>query len=146
MDAVYTIGYEGASLDSWVDVLRDANVQVVVDVRDLPLSRRKGFSKTALGNRLTIEGIEYIHVRALGNPSEWRHALKDGSMTFQEFAPLFRQLLNDREEAVETMASLALKKRVCLVCFEKEADCCHRSIVAESLAASSPIPLAIRHL
>jgi len=62
---LFTVGYEGRSIDELVDALRAAGVERLVDVRELPLSRRKGFSKTALGDTLRDAGIEYIHVRAL---------------------------------------------------------------------------------
>jgi uncharacterized protein (DUF488 family) len=72
---LFTIGHEGRSLDELVDELARAGVNRLVDVRQLPLSRRRGFSKTALGETLHIAGIEYVHVKALGNPKAEPRAL-----------------------------------------------------------------------
>lgn len=146
MSAVCTLGYEGRGLDEWVETLIDASVQVVVDVRDVPISRRRGFSKTALSQRLAAEGIEYRHVRSLGNPRELRHALKDGSLAFRDFAPQFRELLNHRHDELVELADLAVNSRICLVCFEEDPTTCHRSIVAESVIGASDAPLTVEHL
>ena len=66
--AAFTVGYEGRTLDEFVQLLLAARVERVVDVRALPLSRRRGFSKTPLKCALAAQGIEYVHVRAAGNP------------------------------------------------------------------------------
>ncbi|MDO9556152.1 MAG: DUF488 domain-containing protein [Coriobacteriia bacterium] len=146
MSAVCTLGYEGRGLDEWVETLVDASVQVVVDVRDVPISRRRGFSKTALSQRLAVDGIEYRHVRSLGNPRELRHALKDGSLAFRDFAPQFRELLNHRHDELLELADLAASSRICLVCFEEDPATCHRSIVAESVVGASDAALTVEHL
>lgn len=146
MSAVCTLGYEGRGLDEWVGALVDARVQVVVDVRDVPISRRRGFSKTALSQRLAADGIEYRHIRSLGNPRELRHALKDGSLAFRDFAPQFRELLNHRQDDLLELAALAVESRICLVCFEEDPTTCHRSIVAEFVVDASNAALTVEHL
>ncbi len=146
MGAVWTIGYEGVALDQWVETLSAAGVEVVVDVRDVPISRRKGFSKTALSARLDEAGIDYLHARVFGNPRDLRHALKDGAMTFDEFAPLFRSQLSEREGEIAQVAELAETRHVCLVCYEEDPARCHRSLVAESLVAAASRPMAVEHL
>lgn len=146
MSAVCTIGYEGATLDQWVETLSAAGVEVVVDVRDIPISRRKGFSKTALAARLGAAGIDYVHIRALGNPRDLRHALKDGAITFEQFAPIFREQLSARGSDIARVLELAESHCVCLVCFEADPATCHRSLVAESLIAAAPQPLSVEHL
>lgn len=146
MGAVCTIGYEGAALDRWVETLAAAGIEIVIDVRDIPISRRKGFSKTALAARLGEAGIDYLHVRSLGNPREFRHALKDGIMTFDEFAPLFRRQLSERTGDIAQVLELTESRRVCLVCFEEDPARCHRSLVAESLVAAASRPMAVEHL
>lgn len=146
MNALCTLGYEGCGLEEWVETLVDASVQVVIDVRDLPLSRRRGFSKSSLSQRLAADGIEYRHVRALGNPRELRHALKDGSLAFSDFAPRFRDILGERHLELAELADLAVSRRVCLICFEEDPAECHRSIVAESVAATSASSIAVDHI
>src|SRR5689334_7703139 len=66
--ALFTIGYEGRALDELIAVLAANQIDRVIDVRELPLSRRRGFSKTPLGTALVGAGIEYVHMREAGNP------------------------------------------------------------------------------
>src|SRR3954470_15861231 len=78
MKKLSTIGYEGKTLDEFVDELKRAGVEVVLDVRAVAASRRPGFSKTALGNSLRENGIDYRHYRALGTPAAGREAARKG--------------------------------------------------------------------
>ena len=75
---IFTIGYEGATMDDFLSALKQAGVERVIDVRALPLSRRPGFSKTPLQNALAEAGIEYVHLKALGTPAEGRNAARAG--------------------------------------------------------------------
>src|SRR5947199_5731473 len=75
---IFTIGYEGATVAEFLAALQDAGVERVIDVRALPLSRRPGFSKTPLRLALEEVGIEYVHLKALGTPSEGRVAARAG--------------------------------------------------------------------
>lgn len=64
---VYTIGYEGKGLEGFIGELLGAEVDVLVDVRELPVSRKRGFSKSALSARVNDAGIEYLHFRSSGS-------------------------------------------------------------------------------
>jgi len=130
---IYTIGYEGFGIDEWVTRLHEAGVQLVVDVRELPLSRRPGFSKRKLAERLAAEGIDYVSVRALGSPPELRAPLKRGTLTFAEFAPRFREVLAEREPELREVLRLAQQRSAVLVCWEEDPARCHRSLVADAL-------------
>jgi uncharacterized protein (DUF488 family) len=129
---VFTIGYEGATLEPFVTTLLDHGVTSVVDVRYLPSSRKRGFSKTPLATALAEVGIGYEHVRALGTPTETRRARRDG-MSWTEFEARYREHLRDQAEALETVAAWVRAAPVALLCFEADARACHRSIVAEAL-------------
>jgi uncharacterized protein (DUF488 family) len=59
---VFTIGYEGLDIDTFVSMLAEYNIETVVDIRELPLSRKRGFSKTALTGVLNLSGLEYVHM------------------------------------------------------------------------------------
>ena len=74
---LYTVGYEGRSIDDFVTILKSAGVTRLIDVREIPLSRKRGFSKSALKQRLDDESIAYVHYKELGSPSEIRHKLKE---------------------------------------------------------------------
>lgn len=144
---VYTIGYEGYNIDEWVTRLHEAGVKLVVDVRELPLSRRPGFSKRALGERLAAEGIDYLNVRELGAPPELRNPLKAGKMPFaSEFAPRFRERLKDREPELREVLRLANERPTALLCWEEDPGRCHRSLVAEAMQHLSEEPLEVVNL
>jgi uncharacterized protein (DUF488 family) len=140
---IYTIGYESWGFDLWADELLALGVRTVVDVRELPLSRRPGWSKTALAEKLSARGIGYIHMRRLGSPAPLRHALRDGSLSFAEFAPQFRALLDERAEDLEALLTLADSQMVALMCWEEDPARCHRSLVAEALVRLSTEPLEV---
>ena len=69
---IFTIGYEGTTMDAFLSTLREAGVEQVIDVRALPLSRRPGFSKNILAATLKNSGIDYIHLKALGGHAQSR--------------------------------------------------------------------------
>jgi len=81
---IFTIGYEGATMDAFLATLREAGVEQVIDVRALPLSRRPGFSKNILAATLKDSGIGYIHLKALGTPKPGRDAAKKGDWRTME--------------------------------------------------------------
>lgn len=138
MKKLHTIGYEGVDLDDLLRQLIATKVDVVVDVRELPLSRKKGFSKGALSAALVAHGIEYIHMNALGCPKPIRQRYKlDGD--WQSYERRFREHLRSQRAAVLALADLAKRKSTCLLCFEADYSKCHRSIVARAaVAAGAP--------
>lgn len=78
MTPLCTIGYEGYSAEEWLESLVENHVEIVVDVRAVPLSRKRGFSKTRLAEMLRTKGISYVHLEALGNPKPYRDRLRAG--------------------------------------------------------------------
>jgi uncharacterized protein (DUF488 family) len=132
--AVWTVGYEGRTPDELVAVLRANGIRRLVDVRELPMSRKKGFSKSALAARLEAEGIAYTGMRRLGAPREARHRLRDTG-DWESFAPVYQAHLDEAPDAVADCAALAKTEPVALLCFERDAKDCHRGLLAERLAA-----------
>ena len=133
MPTIFTIGYEQAAQAAVVSALREAGVEVLADVRYLPLSRRPGFSKNSLRAAVEEAGIEYRHLRDLGTPAEGRAAARRG-----DHATLSRVYAGQLElpEALKQMAelrALAEAKRVCLLCYERDASECHRSLLFDAL-------------
>lgn len=141
---LFTVGYEGRSLDELIDELVDAGIKRLIDVRELPLSRRRGFSKTALGETLHNAGIEYIHVRALGNPKPNRDRYWAGDIAGG--AAVYRKHLNNgsRSALVELAESLG-QGPTCLLCFERDHAECHRDVIVDALQQLEP-DLAVSHL
>jgi uncharacterized protein (DUF488 family) len=140
MSALYTIGYEGTDIDRFVDTLQTVGVSVLVDIRAVALSRKKGFSKTALRERLQGVGIAYLHLVELGDPKAGREAARAGRHT--EFQRIYSKHLSSAraESALQTLLAIAQDKAVCLLCFERNPSNCHRSIVANRLEAKGLKP------
>lgn len=141
---LFTVGYQGRALDEMIAELMSAGVERLVDVRELPLSRRPGFSKTALGDALRAAGIQYVHVKALGNPKPNRERYWAGDI--EGGAAVYRKHLNhgSRSALVELGDSLT-EARACLLCFERDHTECHRDVIAEALTELQPA-LAVSHL
>lgn len=131
MKKLFTIGYEGAQLADFLATLARHRVSVVVDVRELPLSRRKGFSKYSLADALATVGILYQHEKALGAPRDIRHRLRDGGSLVTYFRS-FDQYLSTQTAALEHVAETCMGN-VSLLCFERDYTTCHRSSVAREL-------------
>src|SRR5580765_4555898 len=129
---VFTIGYERRSPDELVRELTDAGVTLLADVRELPLSRRPGFSKTALAAVLGEAGIEYLHERALGNPKPYRDAWKGGDAAAGR-AGYGAHIAGASSEAVDALALRVSQGGVCLLCVEHDAADCHRTLLAAAL-------------
>lgn len=129
-----TIGYEGATLADFVATLVRASVQRVIDVREIAQSRRPGFSKNALRAALADAGIDYEHIRQLGDPKHGREAARAGKMDL--FKAIFDAHLElaASQDALSFASSLAAEKKSALVCFERDPKHCHRTIVAERIA------------
>jgi hypothetical protein len=74
---IYTLGYQGVDVDSYVSKLKDAGVGIVADVRETPWSHKRGFCKNILSGALSKAGIDYVHVKSAGNPKENRRTAPD---------------------------------------------------------------------
>lgn len=137
MSLIYTIGYEGTDIDRFVATLKAVGVERVADVRAVPLSRKKGFSKKALSARLQAEGIDYIHFVSLGDPKPGREAARAG--LYQQFRAIYGAHLEseDAQSSLEELMAAAGEMPTCLLCFERDPETCHRSIVAKEMTASA---------
>lgn len=144
MTTLFTIGYERASPEDVVRALTEAGVTLLADIRAVPNSRRRGFSKRALAAQMEEAGLQYRHFVALGNPKEGREAGHAGRM--DDFRRIFAGQLASPEAqtALGELADLVGHEQVCLMCYEADAALCHRSLVAVALEARQP--LEIRHL
>jgi uncharacterized protein (DUF488 family) len=130
--ALLTVGYQDRSISEFVDLLRGREVDVLVDVRLNPISRKKGFSKRVLAAALEEAGIGYVHRRELGNPKE----IRDKAKSTEECLRLYEDWMRERwSTAVAALADELRGKRVCLVCMERHEADCHRSIVAREVMA-----------
>ncbi len=129
---LFTIGYEQAKADAVLGELKAAKVELLVDVRAVAASRRPGFSKRQLAAGLDEQGIGYLHLRALGTPKEGRLAARSGDL--KALWRIFEKHLKtpQAKEALDELASLVGSgRRVCLLCYERDVNHCHRRRVAE---------------
>jgi uncharacterized protein (DUF488 family) len=129
-----TVGYEGEDLETFVAKLQAAKVERVIDVRFRPQSRKRGFSKTPLSERLKQAGIEYVHYKELGTPNPIREAYKKTG-DVAELRRKYSAHLNDQHKAMAMVYGLAATKRSALLCYEAEHQLCHREVLAERLAS-----------
>jgi len=129
MKRVWTIGYEQATVPAVIEALVAADVEVLADVRALPLSRRPGFSKTALAGAAQEAGIAYRHFKALGTPKEGREAARKGDQAGLERVYAGQLELPEALAAAAELRDLAEEKRVALLCFCGDAKKCHRSLL-----------------
>jgi len=133
--ALFTFGYEGLSIDSFVARLKKAGVTVVIDVRELPLSRKKGFSKTAFGAALKRAGLVYGHKPVFGCPKPIRNQYKV-DRNWKRYEKDFNAYLATQTAAVSDLAAFSKTTKACLVCFEADFNFCHRSLVARATATA----------
>jgi uncharacterized protein (DUF488 family) len=133
---IYTVGYEGLALENFLHQLRRARVQIVVDVRDVPLSRKRGFSKTALAAAIRAAGMEYLHIRSLGCPKPIRDQYR-ASRDWNAYTVAFMDHLREQTDAVSELAAVCKDSTAALLCYEADAGLCHRTYVARAAAAIS---------
>ena len=123
--------------------LREAQIRIIVDVRELPLSRKKGFSKTALRDQLAGAGIDYCHVPALGCPRPIRNQYRaDGD--WARYTKDFLAYLQTQDVAVRELAQRSRATVACLLCFEADYSVCHRTYVARAAQRLGAPP--VKHL
>lgn len=141
MRRIATIGYERAPLGDVIARLQEAEVDLLIDVRAIAASRRAGFSKTVLAGSLDEAGIGYLHLRDLGTPKAGRIAARAGRV--EEMRAIFEgQLRTAGAQAALTLtAERATERRVCLLCYEADAACCHRAIVADRMSDMTGLPI-----
>ena len=136
---IFTIGYEGTTMDEFLAALKAAGVERLIDVRALPLSRRPGFSKSPLRAALEEAGIEYVHLKALGTPAEGRSAARAGRHA--DLERIYAGQLELPEAIVQgaQMIDLAKEKPSALLCFEREPAHCHRTLLLDAVAPDADV-------
>jgi len=134
MSTLFTVGYQGADPDRLVEALAAEGVTVVADVRAVALSRKRGFSKNKLRDRLAESGLGYRHFIDLGTPKAGREAARAGDAGTMRKIYCEQLATAGAQTAFEALATLAASAPVCLLCFERDPALCHRRVLAERLA------------
>jgi len=130
-NALATIGYENATQADVIGRLKDAGVEIVIDVRAVPSSRRAGFSKNILAASLHEAGIDYLHLKALGTPKPGRDAARKGHIG--EMHTIYNHHLEEPQAQLQLAEAIEIAKerKAALLCYEADAAGCHRRIVAD---------------
>lgn len=140
---LFTFGYEGLTIEEFIVRLQAAQVKTVVDVRELPLSRKKGFSKTSFCFALAERNIAYLHTPALGCPKPIRDKYRDDA-NWKAYTKEFLKYVNTQDASVRELVKISKATTACLVCFEADFSMCHRTYVArEARQMGGPV---VKHL
>ncbi len=139
--AVYTIGYEGKSIDFFFQEMLRSGIMVIVDVRANPVSRKYGFAKRSLSEIGAKLGIGYHHVPELGIPGALRVSLSDYASYQRLFKLYGRTVLNKRHEEISLVAKLMEQQPSALLCMEKNVSFCHRGCLAEAVSGENGLPV-----
>ncbi len=129
---VFTIGYEGLNIDAFMSLLVEHGVETVVDIRELPLSRKPGFSKKALASVLNLSGLEYVHMVDLGCPKPVRNRYREDG-NWKRYTEGFLKYLNTQGVAIAELSDLVSSSSCALLCYEADFNFCHRSMVATAV-------------
>lgn len=139
---LFTIGYAGTTIGAFIDTLKAAGVEELVDVRAVASSRNRPFAKSALAAALEQAGIAYRHLRPLGTPKAGRDAAKRGDVATLHQVYDGQLATPEAQDALAALRILAAEKRIALMCMESDPAQCHRSIVANRLGAD----VVVEHL
>ncbi len=133
---LFGIGYEGRTLYQVIDLLVSGSVEVVVDVRQTPISRKPGFSRRPLAEALSAAGIEYRLHTSLGNPKDNRDGFRDGVPAARR--RYLAHIDTYGHQAFVEVVGLVRSRAVALLCFEQAAERCHRSCLSERIQVAAP--------
>ncbi len=142
---LYTVGYQGQQIDSFLDLLLGHGISQIIDVRQLPFSRKADFSKKRFAARLADTGIGYVHLAALGTPKTLRDEVRR-THDYTAFFAAMREMIASQPEALKAALDLARQQPSALLCFEADHKECHRLVVAEAMLEAAPETWGITHL
>ena len=126
----FTIGYEGKSIDFFVNQLVQNKVTKLIDVRKNAFSMKRGFSKTTLRETVESAGIVYEHVPMLGIDSDKRQMLETKE-DYEKLFKAYRVTLPKREVELNYIKSESERERIAIMCFEKDPSYCHRGQISD---------------
>ncbi len=145
MHTLFTIGYQGHSIATFMELLLAHGITTIIDVRERPYSRKPDFSKKRLSAHLAAEGIAYVHQVELGTPKAIRDEVrrnKDYSAFFANITPR----IEAQEETLQAALTLVRSNACALLCYEGPVHECHRLAVAEALVRRADGDLDMVHL
>jgi uncharacterized protein (DUF488 family) len=144
---LFDIGYEGKSLECYLNLLIKNSIKTLIDVRKNPISMKYGFSKNILSKRASDLNIKYVHMPELGIESAKRKLLssiEDYQKLFDEYENI---VLKQNVSSVEQICSFLMQdKRIVLTCFEADSNYCHRSRIVNFMNNSNLYKFETEHL
>lgn len=145
MTTFYTLGYQGHSIETFLDLLGAHGVELLIDVRQLPFSRKPDFSKKRLSAHLAGAGMAYTHLVQLGTPKQLRDEVRR-THDYPAFFAAMGALVAERPEAVAEALALVRARPSALLCFEAQVAECHRLTVAQAIEQAGAGECAAVHL
>jgi uncharacterized protein (DUF488 family) len=142
---LFTAGYQGHNIETFLDLLMSHGVEQLIDVRQLPFSRKPDFSKKRLTAHLAGVDIAYTHLVALGTPKPLRDQLRR-EHDLPAFFTAMRAILDGQPEALHEALELAQARPSVLLCFEANHDECHRLVAAEAIERLAEGECEVVHL
>ena len=144
--SLFTIGYEDRSISEFIERLNQFSITALVDVREIPLSRKKGFSKKQLKEYLEKNDIQYIHIKQLGSPKKLRDKLREDK-DYESFFEAYTKYLSTQIEILQELyTERVLEETICLMCYERLPSHCHRKVIAEEIKRIDGNGLIIKHI
>ena len=130
---LFTIGYEGRTLEAFINTLIHNDIHLLCDVRNNPISRKFGFSKVKLQHVLEAIGIHYVHIPEVGITSDKRTTLNSYE-DYEKLFSIYKANLGSIRKYLDSIAVLLEKhQRVALMCYEHDPRICHRHIIRDYL-------------
>jgi len=145
MPRFFTSGYEGENTQDFFAKLKKDKIDILIDVRQNPFSFKPGFSRSQLQILAKQENIYYVHIKELGTPVPLRKKLKQDH-NYQQFFKQYSDFVKEYQDIIEDLVRLSMSKKVCIICFEKDENFCHRKIIAQQVALLSGGILEVCHL
>ncbi len=133
-NVIYTVGYEGMTIDEFIKFLKQNKIRQVIDVREVAFSRKNGFSKLIMKSMLNNAGIKYRHFPELGVPKVIRERLAE-DRNYNKFFELYEKFLSQhsKKEVLDLIVDLSRGQRTVIMCYEADMAICHRNIIARNI-------------
>jgi uncharacterized protein (DUF488 family) len=128
----FTLGYQSHTLNTFFNLLSENDVDILVDVRQNPVSRKRGFSKRFLERSASRLGIEYYHFPCLGTPPRIRK-LYSQTGDVKKALEEYEEHLRSHKKCLLSLINIVTSKQFCLLCLESDYTSCHRSVIAHQL-------------
>ncbi len=139
--AIFTVGYEGKSVDELFDGLLASGMAGIVDVRANPVSRKYGLAKRSMSQIAENLGLVYYHMPELGIAGEYRRSLSDFA-SYQRLLDRYeRAMLPLRVREVQALGEQLASRPLVLLCVERDVNCCHRGRLAKRLSEEVELPI-----